>query len=77
MIDPKDVLLGDRIVGIDQTTLDDHGPGAIGVEPMAAPPELTPWVISDCHPVRGELKTNRTYGLSVSGVLFLEVPSLG
>ena len=39
MIDPKDVLLGDRIVGIEHTALDDHGPGAIGVEPMAAPPD--------------------------------------
>ena len=29
-------------MGIEHTTLDDHGPGAIGVEPMAAPPELTP-----------------------------------
>ena len=42
MIGPKDVLLGDRMVGIEHATLDDHGHGAIVVEPMAAPPELTP-----------------------------------
>ena len=33
--------------------------------------ELRPGrVISDCHPSEGDLKTNRTYGLSVSGFYF-------
>ena len=41
-IDPKDVLLGDRIVGTEHVTLDSHGPGAIEVEPMASPPDMTP-----------------------------------
>ena len=42
MIDPKDVLLGDRIVGSEQVTLDEYGPGAIDIKPMASPPEMTP-----------------------------------
>ena len=29
-------------MGVEHTTLDDHGPGAINVEPMSAPPELSP-----------------------------------
>ena len=41
MIDPKDVLLGDKIVGIENTTLTSHGPGAIDAKPMKVPPELT------------------------------------
>ena len=42
VIDPKDVLLGDRIVGSEQVTLDEYGPGAIDIKPMASPPEMTP-----------------------------------
>lgn len=41
VIDPKDVLLGGRIVGTEHTTLTEHGPGAIDVKPMNAPPKLT------------------------------------
>ena len=41
VINPKDVLLGDRIVGTEHVTLNEHGPGAIDVKPMKAPPELT------------------------------------
>jgi hypothetical protein len=36
--------------------------------PCGAPPP--PRVISDCHPSEGELKTNRAYGLSISGFYF-------
>jgi hypothetical protein len=37
-----------------------------------------PRAISDCHPSEGgELKTNRTYGLSVYGFYFETLPSLG
>jgi hypothetical protein len=32
--------------------------------------DLAPRVISDCHPSEGELKANRTYGLSVSEFYF-------
>ena len=41
-MDPKDVLLGDQIVGTEHVTLDKHGPGAIEVDPMNAPTEMTP-----------------------------------
>ena len=41
VIDPKDVLLGDRIVGIENVTFDGRNSGAIEVEPMATPPEMT------------------------------------
>ena len=43
MVDSKDVLLEDRIVGTEHKTFDDKtGPGAIEVNPMATPPEMTP-----------------------------------
>ena len=32
----------DRIVGTDHVTLDGHSPGAIDIEPMATPPDMTP-----------------------------------
>ena len=41
-IDPKDILLGDRIVGTEHVTFDGHNPGAIEVEPLATPPDMTP-----------------------------------
>ena len=34
--------MGDRIVGVENVTLDNHGPGAIDIKPMATPPEMTP-----------------------------------
>ena len=42
MVDPKDVLMGDQIVGTEHVTLDKHGPGAIEVDPMNVPTEMTP-----------------------------------
>ena len=42
IVDPKDVLMDDRIVGTEHVTLDKHGPGAIEVDPMNAPTEMTP-----------------------------------
>ena len=35
-------MLGDRIVGEEHVTLDGHGPGAIGIEPIKAPLDMTP-----------------------------------
>ena len=42
VIDPKDVLIGDRIVGVEHVTYDGHNPGAIEIEPMTTPPQMTP-----------------------------------
>ena len=42
VIEPKDVLIGDRIVGVEHVTYDGHNPGAIEIEPMTTPPQMTP-----------------------------------
>ena len=35
-------MLEDRIVGTDHVTFDGHSPGAIDIEPLATPPDMTP-----------------------------------
>ena len=40
-IDPKMVMLGDRIVGVENVTLDDKGPGALAPKQVTSPREMT------------------------------------
>ena len=40
--DAEDVMLGDHIVGTDEVTYDANGPGALEVQPLSAPSDLSP-----------------------------------
>ena len=41
-IDAKDVMLGEHIVGTDKVMYDANGPGALEVQPLTTPSDMSP-----------------------------------
>ena len=52
---PEVAVLGDKIVGVDVVTYDEHGPGVLPVKPLPSPQEPTP-AERERHNVSGHIK---------------------